>query len=81
MLNEIVQPFSTVATSHDQPYPPLEKITRTALTTEQAAFYLNRKPQTLRSWASAGTGPISPVNIHGRLSWSVEEIRTLLRGE
>jgi hypothetical protein len=60
-------------------FPPLDEITRTAITTEEASFYLNRKPQTLRSWACLENGPIRPLRINGRLAWPVREIKLLLR--
>ena len=60
------------------PYPPLESITQPSLETSAAAFYLNRKDQTLREWACKGTGPIKPIRIHGRLAWPVTDLRKLL---
>lgn len=62
-------------------FTPLEKETRTHIPTSDAAFYLNRRPQTLRSWASAENGPILPIRIQGRLAWPVFAIRALLRGD
>jgi len=59
-------------------FPPLEQITRSSVTTEEAAYYLNRKPQTMRSWASTEHGPIRPIRIFGRLAWPVEQIKALL---
>lgn len=59
-------------------YPPLERETRPAVGTGQAAYYLGRREQTLRAWACHETGPIRPVRVHGRLLWSVAEIRRLL---
>jgi hypothetical protein len=53
---------------------------RTAVTTAVAAKALNRKPQTLRSWACMGTGPIRPVRINGRLAWPLTDIAALLAG-
>lgn len=62
-------------------FPPLETVTRTTLTTEEAAYYLNRKPQTLRSWASAEpSGVPKALRINGRLAWPVAAIRELLSG-
>lgn len=52
--------------SHHQQFLPLEQVTRTILTTEEAAHYLNRKSQTLRCWAMRGD-PIAPVRINSRL--------------
>lgn len=57
---------------------PLELETRTAISTNNAAFHLNRKSQTLRAWACLENGPIKPVRINGRLAWSVAEIKNLL---
>jgi hypothetical protein len=61
-------------------YPALEQVKRPAITTEEAAHYLNRRPQTLRGWACHENGPLRPLRIHGRLAWSVTEIRALLGG-
>lgn len=59
-------------------FPPLELENRPRIATQQAAYYLNRRPQTLRSWASLGGGPLRPLNVNGRLAWGTEEIRTIL---
>ena len=59
---------------------PLAEETRSVLPTAEAAFHLNRRPQTLREWACLETGPIRPVRINGRLGWSVSEIRRLVQG-
>lgn len=62
-------------------FPPLEQITRDTLTTEEAAYYLNRKPQTLRSWASSEpSGVPLPIRCYGRLMWPVAAIRAALTG-
>lgn len=57
---------------------PLEHVTRPMLTTEEAAFYLNRRPQTLRVWACTEEGPIRPVRVNGRLGWRVADVRRCL---
>lgn len=60
-------------------FPPLELENRPAVPTEQAAHYLNRRPQTLRCWAMQdGAGPIRPLRINGRLAWPVAAIKSLL---
>lgn len=59
-------------------FPPLERETRPAVGTSQAAAYLNRRPQTLRAWACHEEGPIRPVRVHGRLLWPMAEIRRVL---
>jgi hypothetical protein len=61
-------------------FTPLEQETRTTVPTEQAAYYLNRKPQTLRAWACLENGALRPVRICGRLAWNVAEIKSLLNG-
>lgn len=57
---------------------PLDLEQRTHVDTASAAYHLGRKAQTMRVWASTEKGPIRPVRINGRLSWSVAEIRQLL---
>lgn len=61
-------------------FPPLDTVTSPTVTTEQAAFYLNRKPQTLRKHACTEEGPIRPLRINGRLAWRVSDIRALVGG-
>jgi hypothetical protein len=61
-------------------YAPLEQVTRPTVPTADAAHYLNRRPQTLRHWASSEDGAMRPIRINGRLAWSVAEIRNLLSG-
>ena len=59
-------------------FPPLELENRPSVPTEQAAHYLNRKPQTLRNWAWLERGPLRPIRINGRLAWPVAQLRELL---
>ena len=61
-------------------YPPLALVTSPTVPTEQAAYYLNRRPQTLRGWACCETGPqgLRPIRIMGRLAWPVAGIKRLL---
>ena len=61
-------------------FTSLENETRTHVSTNAAAFYLNRRPQTLRAWASGENGLIQPIRVNGRLAWPVSEIRALLKG-
>jgi hypothetical protein len=60
-----------------QQFPPLELVNRPTVPTQQAAYYLNRKQQTLREWAMTGK-VIRPNRINGRLAWPVAEIRRVL---
>ena len=64
-----------------QQYPPLEAVNRPMVPTEQAAFYLLRRPQTLRGWACNEDGPIRPIRIGNRLGWPVAEIRRVVEGK
>lgn len=62
----------------NQNFPPLEFVTQPAIPTNQAAYYLNRKSQTLRSWACLEKGALRPIRINGRLAWPVKEIKKVL---
>ena len=73
-------PSEALASHNQQTFPPLELITQPVVPTEQAAFYINRKPQTLRAWACLENGALRPVRINGRLAWKVAEIKALLNG-
>nr|WP_295521168.1 DNA-binding protein [Limnohabitans sp. Rim8] len=58
--------------------PPLESVTRPTVNTAAAAYYLNRKPQTLRCWAVSEGGAVNPIRISGRLAWKVADLRRVL---
>ena len=66
------------AVSEPQKFPALELESRPRVPTEQAAYYLNRRPQTLRAWACLENGPLRPHRVMGRLAWNVAEIRAVL---
>jgi len=66
------------AVSEPQQFPLLESVTRPTLETASAAHYLNRRPQTLRSWACKEDGPLRPIRVNGRLAWPVDAVRRLL---
>ena len=55
-------------------FVPLEDEFRAVVGTAAAAYYLNRKEQTLRSWSCHQNGPLSPMKINGRLIWFVVDI-------
>lgn len=59
-------------------FTPLALENRPAVDTAAAAYYLSRRPQTLRGWACLENGPLRPIRICGRLAWNVNEIRKLL---
>ena len=66
------------AVSEPQQFPPLESVTRPTVPTEQAGYYLDRRPQTLRAWACLENGAIRPIRINGRLAWPVADLRRVL---
>lgn len=59
-------------------FPILESVTRPTVDTASAAYYLNRKQQTLRAWACLENGPLRPIRISGRLAWKTDDLRRLL---
>jgi hypothetical protein len=59
-------------------FPPLELVNRPTIETGAAAYYLSRRPQTLRGWACLENGPIRPLRINGRLAWKVSDLKSLL---
>ena len=61
-----------------QQFPTLDSVTRPAVDTASAAYYLSRRPQTLRGWACLENGPIRPIRISGRLAWPVSELKRVL---
>jgi hypothetical protein len=71
------RPSGILPTDTAEKFPPLEQVTRSHVSTEQAAYYLNRRPQTLREWAMTGK-VIQPHRINGRLAWPVAAIRAVL---
>lgn len=75
-------PISTIQAMREahapQQFPPLESVSRPTVDTAAAAYYLNRRPQTIRAWACLETGPIRPLRINGRLAWPVSELRRVL---
>ncbi len=60
-------------------FPPLERVRTHTVCTAQAAYYLNRKSQTLRYWATKpDKSPLHPIRLGGRLAWRVSDIKDLL---
>ena len=60
-----------------QQFPSLESVTRPNLTTAETAYYLNRRPQTLRGWACLENGPMRPTRIGGLLAWNTATVKAL----
>ncbi len=80
VINQSAQLATAAAHNLEALFPRLDQVTRPTVPTDQAAYYLNRKSQTLRAWACLENGAMRPVRINGRLAWSVAEIKTLLSG-
>ncbi len=59
-------------------FPPLNQVNSDTVSTDAAAYYVNRKPQTLRKWAALEIGPIRPIRINGRLGWRVKDLKKLV---
>lgn len=59
-------------------HEPLECVTKPNVSTTKAAYYLDRKVDTLQKWARSGTGPIRPLRVNNRLAWPVAELKRLL---
>jgi hypothetical protein len=64
-------------------FTPLAQEQRTHVDTNSAAYYLNRRPQTLRGWHCHGHFPsdgLRPLVLNGRLAWSVAAIKAAMGG-
>lgn len=59
------------------PYPPLALVNKPNLTTAELAYYLDRRPQTLRGWACNEDGPLRPKRIGGILAWPTADAKVL----
>jgi len=59
-------------------FTALKQEKRSTLPTHEAAFHLDRAPQTLRAWAVRNTGPVKCLRVKGRLAWPVADICRLL---
>jgi hypothetical protein len=66
------------AAASPAPFIPLELERRPTVDTAAGAYYLLRRPQTLRGWACREDGPLRPIRINGRLAWKTADIRALL---
>lgn len=63
----------------DNRIPPLNEVTAPNVSTRHAAYYLGRRPGTLRNWSTEQvSAPLRPRRINGRLAWPVTEIRALV---
>ncbi len=57
---------------------PLDKETRTHVSTKVMCHHLGRQEQTARGWACHEDGPLRPIRVNGRLAWAVADIKRLL---
>ncbi len=72
------QPEYKAKKSSTEKYPSLELVTKPNLTTAELAYYLDRRPQTLRVWACSESGPLRPKRINGILAWPTDQAKTLI---
>ena len=64
-------------------YLALAQEQRIHVDTNAAAYYLNRRPETLRGWHCHGRFPtddLRPLVLNGRLGWSVAAIKAAMGG-
>lgn len=61
-------------------YPPIAEVTRDLLTTDETAFYLGLKPQTLRKWHCEGKGVIRPTYIGSKPMYKKSAVQQLIAG-
>jgi hypothetical protein len=80
LLKMTAYPNQPFAGPNQQGYLPLAVQTRTTVSTNEAAFHMCRKAQTLRMWACYENGPIRPVRVNGRLAWRVADIMRVMNG-
>jgi hypothetical protein len=59
-------------------YIPIGEVRKPNLTTDEAAFYLNRRPQTLRLWACRESSELRPIRVNGRLAWRLSDVKSLV---
>ena len=71
-MHEVTAPQQFTA-----PFPPLALVNKPNLTTAETAYYLNRRPQTLRGWACLENGPLRPTRIGGLLAWNTATVKAL----
>ncbi len=79
-INQTAQLATAAVHNLQESFLPLEQVTRPTVPTDQAAYYLDRKPQTMRAGACLENGPIRPFRINGRLAWRVSDLQKLLTG-
>lgn len=63
-----------------QQFPPLERVTKPALTTSEYAHYMGMSEQTARLHACKDRGPVRPIRMPGSslLRWPTAATKTLL---
>lgn len=59
-------------------YPPISTITAPTVSTDQAAYYLNRKPETLRKYAKMDKPPIRPLRLGRQYLFRTADIKAII---
>lgn len=65
-------------THKEKVYLPLDEVRYEFLTTDELAYYLRLKEQTIRKKHMNGTLGIDPVKIGGRLRWPIRRVTDFL---
>lgn len=86
MLNSIGESTNDVCSNtydellYKAPFPPLERVTKPALTTAEIAYYTNQTQNTWRIHACHETYPkgLRPIRIGRRLNWPTCGLKKLL---
>lgn len=63
---------------HQSTFPDLSEVKTTTVTTEQASYYLGRKPATLRLYGRRAEAPIKPIRFGGRYLWRTADIKAIV---
>ncbi len=78
---ETPSPNAAKSANWEPQYPPLEQVTKPAVTTPEVAYYTNQAQQTWRSHACNETFPdgLRPIRIGNRLNWPTAGLKKLMR--
>lgn len=73
-------PSAATLAHWEKNFPPLEHVTKPALTTAEYAFYMGMTEQTARLHACKDRGPLRPIRIPGSslLRWPTAATKRLL---
>jgi hypothetical protein len=75
-------PSAATLAHWEKHFPPLERVTKPALTTAEYAHYMGMTEQTARLHACKDKGPVRPIRLPGcsLLRWPTSAVKALLLG-